>query len=119
MTLETLSRWWDPISLKGKLVSHSIRIAICFVIWNYLPNVFDIHNWYHTAIQLALVTAIMPSWCRAIVFALIGIVFNGWLESGKSNGNEDIPHDAIPGDPGPAWSEEWKEPFSWTRFHRD
>lgn len=118
MTLETLSRWWDPISLKGKLVSHSIRLAVCFVIWNYLPNVFDIHDWYHSAIQFALVYPILPPWARTLVKLTLSFLFAMFAASLDEKEIDYTPHDAIKGDPGPAWSE-WHEPGDYTRFMRD
>lgn len=114
-----LSTIWNPPNPKAKVIVHSLRLLVCVGIW-HLPDFFAWGAFTLTLVQSIVILLIMPSWCRSMVFALIGILLSiigaGIDESDK---HKDIPDDAIPGDPGPAWSEEWKEPFSWTRFYRD
>ena len=61
----------------------------------------------------------LPPWARWCVKAIMSFSFAMLAASADKRNGVYTPHDAIPGDPGPAWSEEWIEPFRWTRFHRD
>ena len=108
---------WNPPTLKAKVLAHSLRLLLCVGIW-FTPDVFELGNGDAFALKVILILCALPSWCRSITFALAGYVLSVFFAMFGESGEKDVPHDAIPGDPGPSWSEEWREPSDWTRFHR-